>query len=281
LSFTWPHDRKYPFLSNLYKDPVTIDGRKHPHLSDPDENPVTIDRRTYICAEAAYQASKTNNPVIKDRFTGVDGLVAYALSRRLGLYHQNLDGDNLDALRAMFEVLIAKFSQLHSASREYLRTTGDAFLLAIDSDYTQSGLTWATRSNGTGLNMIGFMLMYIRELNAMEFEDRYVDFPWYRWFSRHSDDGIYKRDLDPDNLWQQFVISACSAVQDHKNSICAMAGCGRPSNHPHRYCSRTCAYNAVQAHTGICARAGCERSSFPPHRYCCRTCASMVLRPED
>ena len=230
LSFAWPHDRKHLYLSNLYEDPVTIDGK------------------VYRCAEAAYQASKTNNPDIKDRFTGVDGRVAYALSRRLGLYHQNLEGENLDALLGMFKVLSAKFTQLHSASREYLRTTGDAFLLAIESDYTQYGLTWATRSNGTGLNMIGFMLMYIRELNAMEFEDRNIDFPWYRWFSRHSDDGIYKSNLDQDNAWRHFVICACSAVRDRETSTCAMAGCGRPSFPPHRYCSRTCAraYHILQ-----------------------------------
>ena len=290
LPFAWPYDSKHPCLSNLYEDPVTIDGKTHPLLRDPYKDPVTIDGRTYRCAEAAYQASKTNNPHIKDRFAEVDGQVAYALSRILGLCHQNLDGENLYALLGMFEVLTAKFSQRHSRSRDYLESTGDAYLLAIDSDHTQSGLTWATRSDGSGLNMMGFMLMYIRELNAMEFDDRHVDFPWYRWFSKHSDEGIYKRNRDHDNSWGHFVTCACNAVRDHHfvhvalrtpNRICAMAGCGKPSKHRHKYCSVVCAYNAAPDQNGICARTGCERLLMPPHRYCSRTCANLVLHPQD
>ena len=120
---------------------------------------VTVDKRTYRCAEAAFQAQKfTNHPTLMDRFTKVDGEGAYQLARRsTHLVAPNWLTRNVDAMR---KVLHAKFTQ-NTQLRALLLKTGGAYLVEHVPTIGRDAF-WADNGDGKGKNTLGELLMELR-----------------------------------------------------------------------------------------------------------------------
>jgi ribA/ribD-fused uncharacterized protein len=136
---------------------------------------VKIYGKTFKCSEAAFQwrkyylAAQDNrrNDLLKDpkmsQFFTCDGEGAFRLNRALGHKYSNVFPDqwkNGKRDEVMWEVLNAKFSQNPEFSN-LLQKTGDAYLL--EHNEAQRDDYWSDNGNGTGKNILGKMLMAIRD----------------------------------------------------------------------------------------------------------------------
>ena len=140
-----PFRGDYYFLSNMY------------------ECPVTLDIRTYKCAEAAFQAYKTEWSNEKDQFLGLNGYEARKLGRSVKLRK------NWDKLKdsIMYYVVLHKFIE-NADLAEKLLATGDEELVEIN---TWNDTYWGV-CNGKGANRLGHILMAVREfLKGEEYEE--------------------------------------------------------------------------------------------------------------
>ena len=126
---------QFAFLSNMY--PCTI---------------AMPDGFTYRCAEAAFQAQKTNDPSEKLRFTSLSGPDAKRLGRRIKLRPDW----NECRVTAMRQVIDAKFR--NPVLAEQLKTVSGE----IVEDNTWNDRFWG-RCNGTGENRLGILLMEKRD----------------------------------------------------------------------------------------------------------------------
>ena len=128
---------EYEFLSNFYESPVTFEGL------------------TYGSSEAAFQACKSLDPAVRERFTSLSP----AQSKREG-YKVNLRADWEDVkVSVMDEILRAKFSQ-NPGLMEKLSATGQAILVE-GNDWQDT--FWGFDFNlGYGENTLGRLLMRMR-----------------------------------------------------------------------------------------------------------------------
>lgn len=126
----------YEFLSNFYETIVVYDGV------------------TYKNSEAAYQAQKCVEPKDRDVFTTITAGKAKRLGRTVTL---RKDWEQVK-IPIMTDVVTAKFEQNKEIAKKLI-DTGDAIL--------EEGNNWGDRFwgtvNGHGKNMLGIILMNVRE----------------------------------------------------------------------------------------------------------------------
>ena len=126
---------EYAFLSNFYPVKVTLDGVEYP------------------CVEVAFQAAKTLNPVERKRFQGVTAAESKKLGRKVTLR----PNWNKERLTVMASLLAQKFNPTSELFRKLRKIEGE---IVEDNGW---GDTFWGRCNGTGLNYLGQMLMFIRD----------------------------------------------------------------------------------------------------------------------
>lgn len=139
------NDAPYFFLNNKYSCNVFI-----------------LDRR-FGNAEAAYQAHKTMEVQIVNIFTTLDAYSAQSIGREVHAY----DGWENDKIRAMLLVVFEKFRQNPDILQKLLDTENQK-LVAVS--ITKESF-WGTL-NGEGKNILGKILMYIREYFKNHNEER-------------------------------------------------------------------------------------------------------------
>ena len=128
----------FKFLSNFYDAPITIDGR------------------VYATVEHFYQACKTEDPVEHE---SVRTCAAPLEAKRAGAKLTLRQGWDEVKLGYMRQALDAKFSQ-HSGLRDGLLCTEGCELV----EHTPWGdYFWGDGGDGTGKNILGKMLMQIRD----------------------------------------------------------------------------------------------------------------------
>lgn len=126
---------EYDFLSNFYDCPVTYNGE------------------SYLNAEAAFQAQKTQDTEIRHIMSTMSAKQAKKFGRSLK------DPKWFDkSVRIMYEVLTAKFTQ-HVDLRKKLIATGDAKLV----EGNNWNDTFCGMCHGKGDNVLGCLLMMVRE----------------------------------------------------------------------------------------------------------------------
>ena len=127
----------FKFLSNLYSTPITYKGH------------------TYCCLEAAYQAQKSLDPAIQERFTNIR--LPYK-SRGMGQSIKTIRPDWFDIrISIMEELLYIKFS--HPQLKEWLQCTGQSKIVECN---TWGDTFWGIY-NGVGENHLGTLLMKVRD----------------------------------------------------------------------------------------------------------------------
>jgi ribA/ribD-fused uncharacterized protein len=126
---------KYRFLSNFYPCNVEFEGR------------------TYPSTENAYQAAKTPDVYTRNEFVAMSASQAKKFGRRIRI---RSDWESVK-VGIMLDLLRKKFAR--GAIRDQLIATGDAELI--------EGNHWGDRfwgvCNGVGENMLGKLLMQVRE----------------------------------------------------------------------------------------------------------------------
>jgi N-glycosidase YbiA len=109
--------------------------------------------KTYRNAESAYQANKSNDPIVRNRFTNLTGREAKALGKRVVMRE---DWDKIK-LRVMKDIVTAKFRNPELAM--LLWNTGEQEI--IESN-TWNDKYWGV-CDGKGSNHLGIILMEVRK----------------------------------------------------------------------------------------------------------------------
>ena len=109
-------------------------------------------RLTYKNAEAAYQAAKSNNPKVRKQFCNLTGNQAWKKGQSLS--------SQGDSVKVMIEIVHAKFSQ-NPELKTALLATGKAKLVEHIPVKGRDKF-WGDDNDGTGDNMLGQVLMFVR-----------------------------------------------------------------------------------------------------------------------
>lgn len=119
--------------------------------------PITIDGVTWPTSEHFFQAQKFDDPAIQARIRAAASPMEAATLGRSRDFPLRPDWEQVkDDVMAM--ALHAKFTQ-HRELREQLLATGDATLV----EHTANDRYWADGGDGRGRNMLGTLLMRLRE----------------------------------------------------------------------------------------------------------------------
>jgi ribA/ribD-fused uncharacterized protein len=150
IRFYRANEKPYGAFSNLYRRPVVFEGNRYP------------------TAEHAYQAGKARKKVVRDWILSAPTPSLAAMAAH-GLYTWDVV-PNWSAIKfeRMRQVLRAKFTQ-HEDLRRLLLATGDTRLVESGRVDNAVNRTWG-EVNGKGLNMLGVLLMELRDALRNETE---------------------------------------------------------------------------------------------------------------
>ena len=143
IPFYRSNEKPYGAFSNLFRRSIAFEGRDYP------------------TAEHAYQAGKARKEAVREWILSAPtpSLVAMAAH---GLYTWDINPDwSRTKFDRMRNVLRAKFTQ-HEDLKELLLSTGNARLVETGRTDNLVNRTWG-EVNGKGLNMLGVLLMEVRE----------------------------------------------------------------------------------------------------------------------
>ena len=148
IRFYRANEKPYGAFSNLYRRSVTFEGVVFP------------------TSEHAYQAGKARKPAVRDWILSAPTPALAAMAAH-GLYVWDVAPDwaqtKFDRMR---RVLRAKFDQ-HEDLRQLLMSTGNARLVEVGTVNNAVNRLWG-EVDGKGENMLGVMLMELRESYAKE-----------------------------------------------------------------------------------------------------------------
>ena len=139
IKFYRANDKNYGFLSNLYKKPITFEGREFPN------------------SEYAYQFGKYSDKATREWAMSCPKSHLLAIISHNLLSWDIVKGWSKIRFNRMYEVLKEKFSA--AELKKKLIDTKDAIL--IEDSKTDN--IWGIGKSGTGKNMLGKLLMKIRE----------------------------------------------------------------------------------------------------------------------
>jgi ribA/ribD-fused uncharacterized protein len=136
-------EKPYGAFSNLYKRDLIFEGE------------------TFPTSEHAYQSGKARKPQVKEWLMSAPSPALLAMAAH-GLYYWDVaPGWSKTKFDRMRGVLRAKFTQ-HEDLRELLLSTGDARLVESATVDNTVNRLWG-EVNGKGKNMLGIMLMELRD----------------------------------------------------------------------------------------------------------------------
>lgn len=143
IHFYRANEKPYGVFSNLYKRTMIFEGREYP------------------TSEHAYQAGKPRKEAVREWILSAPSPSLVAMAAH-GLYTWDIV-PNWSQIKfdRMKEVLRAKFTQ-HTDLKEILLATGTARLVESAKTDNIVNRTWG-EVNGKGKNMLGILLMEIRE----------------------------------------------------------------------------------------------------------------------
>lgn len=143
IRFYRASEKPYGAFSNLYRREVMFEGE------------------TFATSEHAYQAGKARKIAVRKWLMEAPSPALLAMAAH-GLYYWDVaPGWSTTKFDRMRRVIRAKFTQ-HADLRELLLSTGDARLVEAATVDNEVNRLWG-EVNGIGKNMLGIMLMELRE----------------------------------------------------------------------------------------------------------------------
>jgi len=143
IGFYRANEKPYGGFSNLFRREIEFEGVIYP------------------TAEHAYQAGKARRPEVKDWLMAAPSPALLAMAAH-GLYHWDIapgwSKTKFDRMRA---ILWEKFTQ-HQDLNELLLSTGEKRLVEMPRTDNPTNRLWG-EVNGRGKNMLGNLLMEVRE----------------------------------------------------------------------------------------------------------------------
>lgn len=127
------------------------------YFSNFSNHPITIKNKVWPTSEHYFQAMKFEGTPYEEelRKTASPGLVAKMGRDRSKPLRKDWEDIKDDV---MMEALVAKFTQ-HADLKQKLLNTKDAVLV----EHTYNDRYWADGGDGTGKNMLGILLMMLRD----------------------------------------------------------------------------------------------------------------------
>lgn len=149
IRFYRASEKPYGAFSNLYRRSISYDGYVYP------------------TSEHAYQAGKARKAEVRDWLMAAPSPALLAMAAH-GLYQWDI-APNWSKIKfdRMREVLWAKFTQ-HTDLASLLLDTGDAVLIETATVDNPVNRLWGEVEGKGGKNMLGVMLMEVREKLAGE-----------------------------------------------------------------------------------------------------------------
>jgi hypothetical protein len=143
IRFYRANEKPYGAFSNLFRREVVFEGR------------------TFPTSEHAYQAGKARKEEVKEWILSAPSPSLVAMAAH-GLYTWDISPDwSKTKFDRMKKVLRAKFTQ-HDDLKDLLLTTGNSRLVEVGRVDNAVNRLWG-EVNGKGKNMLGVLLMEIRE----------------------------------------------------------------------------------------------------------------------
>eukprot|EP00347_Sterkiella_histriomuscorum_P005823 403355134 len=138
---------------NFYKS----DDKETGHMSNFSRHQLEYKGKQWATSEHAFQVQKFYDDEIQER---IRACKTPMLAAKLGRDRTLPRVDNWDGVRneIMFEILVAKFTQNENIKQKLL-ATGDAILV----EHTANDDYWGDNGDGTGQNVLGKLLMRLRE----------------------------------------------------------------------------------------------------------------------
>lgn len=154
IQFYRASEKPYGAFSNLYRCQVEFEGE------------------TFPTSEHAYQAGKARKQEVREWLMAAPSPALLAMAAH-GLYYWDVaPGWSKSKFDRMRGVLMAKFTQ-HAELRELLLSTGEARLVEVGTADNEVNRLWG-EVNGSGRNMLGVLLMEVREQLRKEAKDYLV-----------------------------------------------------------------------------------------------------------
>ncbi|MBX5012221.1 NADAR family protein [Rhizobium lentis] len=143
IRFYRASEKPYGAFSNLYRRNIVFEGE------------------VFVTSEHAYQAGKARKPAVRKWLMDAPSPALLAMAAH-GLYYWDVvPGWSTTKFDRMRAVLRAKFIQ-HEDLRELLLSTGEARLVESATVDNEVNRLWG-EVNGVGRNMLGVLLMEVRE----------------------------------------------------------------------------------------------------------------------
>ncbi len=143
IPFYRSNEKPYGAFSNLFRRAMFFEGREYP------------------TAEHAYQAGKARKDAVREWILSAPSPSLVAMAAH-GLYTWDITPEwSRTKFDRMRNVLRAKFTQ-HDDLKALLLSTGDSRLVEAGRTDNAVNRTWG-EVNGKGLNMLGVLLMEVRE----------------------------------------------------------------------------------------------------------------------
>lgn len=198
-------------------------GDPHGNFSNFAPFPILVDNFVWRTTEHYFQASKFLDPDVQDKIRDIESPMEAAKEGRKKTYQLRADWEDVkDGI--MLQALRRKFMQHPELQRE-LFLTGDSILI----EHTKNDHYWADGGDGTGKNMLGILLMQLREelkenmkepgfvfppwiaFPGTELADMYwrmgdgesYIFEWYRYFTG-TDQAAYRQKYPEAKYWKGF-----------------------------------------------------------------------------
>ncbi|MCA0357494.1 MAG: NADAR family protein [Proteobacteria bacterium] len=154
IRFYRANEKPYGAFSNLYRREIEFEGD------------------VYRTSEHAYQAGKARKPEVKAWLMAAPSPALLAMAAH-GLYYWDVaPGWSKTKFDRMRRILRAKFTQ-HADLAELLLSTGQARLVESATEDNAVNRLWG-EVNGVGQNMLGVMLMELREQLRHECDGRTI-----------------------------------------------------------------------------------------------------------
>ena len=119
--------------------------------------PFDLDGRTWPTSEHYFQAMKFLDSHLQEHIRSIESPMDAALEGRNRAYPLRSDWEEVKN-DIMYQAVKAKFQQNPSILHELL-ATGQAELI----EHTKNDAYWADNGDGTGKNMLGILLMQVRD----------------------------------------------------------------------------------------------------------------------
>lgn len=132
-------------------------GDEYGELSNFAPYPITLGGKRWPTSEHYFQAQKFDDPQLREKIRKANTpMIAARLGRdRSAKLRRNWESIKV---QVMTEAVLAKFSQ-HEDLRTLLLATDDALLI----EHTDNDAYWGDGGDGSGKNMLGQVLMRVRE----------------------------------------------------------------------------------------------------------------------